>query len=73
VRTRFRSKHLFINCPFDRHYRPIFHAIVFSVSDLGFVPRCALEEDDSAEFRLSKIERIVEECRFGIHDLSAVG
>ena len=70
--TRLRSSDVFINCPFDPTYRPIFHAIVFSVYDLGFVARCALEEDDTAEFRLSKIERIIEECRFGINDLSAV-
>jgi hypothetical protein len=72
VTTRLRSSHVFINCPFDTAYRPIFNAIVFSVYDLGFVARCALEEDDSGEFRLSKIERIIEECRFGINDLSAV-
>lgn len=28
--------------------------------------------DDAAEFRLSKIERIIEECRLGINDLSTV-
>jgi hypothetical protein len=50
----------------------MFNAIVFSVYDLGFAARCALEEDDAGEFRLSKIERIIEECRFGINDLSAV-
>jgi hypothetical protein len=72
VTTRLRSSDVFINCPFDQVYRPIFHAIVFSVYDLGFVARCALEEDDAAEFRLSKIERIIEECKFGINDLSAV-
>jgi len=72
VSTRLKSSHVFINCPFDRGYRPIFDAIVFSVSCLGFVPRCSLEEDDASEFRLSKIERLVEECRFGINDLSAV-
>jgi hypothetical protein len=47
-------------------------SFVFSVHYLGFVPRCSLEEDDAGEFRLSKIERLVEECRFGINDLSAV-
>jgi hypothetical protein len=72
VATRLRSSHVFINCPFDTAYRPIFNAVVFSVYDLGFIARCALEEDDAAEFRLSKIERIIEECRFGINDLSAV-
>jgi hypothetical protein len=70
--THLRNSHVFINCLFDPGYRPIFDAIVFSVSDLGFVPRCSLEEDDAGESRLSKIERIVEECRFGINDLSAV-
>ena len=70
--ARLRSSDVFITCPFDRGYRPIFDAIVFSVYDLGFVARCALEEDDAAEFRLSKVERIIGECRFGIHDLSAV-
>jgi len=72
VPTRVRSNHVFINCPFDASYRPIFDAIIFTVYALGFVARCALEEDDAAEFRFSKIERIIEGCRFGINDLSAV-
>lgn len=50
----------------------MFEAIVFAVADLGFVARCAREEDDAGEVRLSKIERMIEECRFGINDLSAV-
>jgi hypothetical protein len=72
VSTRLRTSDVFINCPFDPGYRPIFDAIVFGVHDLGFTPRCSIEEDDAGEFRLSKIERIIEECRFGINDLSAV-
>jgi len=47
-------------------------AVVFAVYDLRFVARCSLEEDDAAEFRLSKIERMIEECQYGINDLSAV-
>ncbi len=72
VRTNVNSRDVFINCPFDATYRPLFEAIVFVVSDLGFVPRCALETDDAGESRLVKIERIIEECRYGINDLSAV-
>lgn len=34
--------------------------------------RSAREEDDSGEFRLAKIQRIIEQCRYGVHDLSAV-
>ena len=72
VTSNLKSNHVFINCPFDSGYRSIFNAIVFTVYDPGFVARCALEEDDAADFRLSKIERIIEECKFGINDLSAV-
>lgn len=72
VSARLKSNHVFINCPIDGRYRPIFNAIVFAVYDLGFVARCSLEEDDAGDFRLSKIERMIEECRFGINDLSAV-
>lgn len=67
-----RSSDVFINCPFDPSYAPMFNAIVFGVLHLGFAARCAREEDDAAEFRLAKIERIIEQCRFGINDLSAV-
>jgi hypothetical protein len=72
VSIRLKSNHVFINCPFDSSYEPIFTAIVFAVLDLGFVARCSLQEDDAAEFRLSKIERIIQECQYGINDLSAV-
>ena len=70
--SRLKGNHVFINCPFDTTYRPLFNAIVFTVHNLGFIPRCSLEEDDGAEFRLAKIERIIEECKFGINDLSSV-
>ncbi|MDX6464400.1 MAG: hypothetical protein QOE55_8097 [Acidobacteriaceae bacterium] len=70
--ARLKGNDVFINCPFDSRYEPIFTAIVFSVYDLGFVARCSLEEDDASEYRLAKIERMIEECRFGINDLSAV-
>ena len=63
---------VFINCPFDSEYWPIFEAIVFCVLDCGFVPRCALEEADSGTFRLSKIQLIIRASRYTIHDLSRV-
>jgi hypothetical protein len=63
---------VFINCPFDNDYWPPFEAIVFTVVACGFSPRCALEELDSGTVRLTKIQRIIRGCRFGIHDLSRV-
>jgi hypothetical protein len=44
--------------------------MVFAVQDSGFYPRSALEYDDAAQNRLDKILSLIEECRFGIHDLS---
>ena len=61
---------VFVNCPFDDKYRATFAAIVFSIFDCGFRPRCALELDDSGEVRIEKLFRIIESCRFGIHDLT---
>ena len=66
-----RSKDVFINCPFDSSYKPIFNAIVFAVCELGFRARCALEIDDAGDTRLDKITRIIGECKYGIHDISA--
>ena len=67
---RASTQDVFINCPFDDAYRPLFDAIVFTVFDSGFVARCALEVDDGGQVRIDKIFRIIDECRFGIHDIS---
>jgi len=61
---------VFINCPFDQKYRPIFNALVFVVHDCGYVARSALEIEDSGQVRIQKIEQIIEECQYGIHDIS---
>src|SRR5262245_19554392 len=64
------EKNVFINCPFDDLYNPLFQAIVFAVHDVGFRPRCALEASNAGQFRLSKIIDIISECKYSIHDLS---
>jgi hypothetical protein len=68
--NRAYERSVFINCPFDADYGPIFEAIVFAVMDCEFEPRCAREANDSSVARIDKIERIIEECRLGIHDIS---
>ncbi len=62
--------HVYINCPFDGEYQPLFQALVFAVHDCGFVARCALELDDGSQVRIDKIERMIGACRLGIHDIS---
>src|ERR1700738_4627256 len=61
---------VFINVPFDRSYLKLFHALVFTVHECGFVSRCALESDDGSEIRISKLYKIISDCSLGIHDLS---
>jgi hypothetical protein len=66
------SSDVFINCPFDDGYKPLFEATVFTIFDCGFRPRCALEADDGAKVRVEKIKDIIKECPLGIHDISRV-
>lgn len=61
---------VFLNCPFDQAYAAIFNAVVFTVYACDFRPRCALEMDDASETRIDKLYGIVEQCRYGVHDLS---
>lgn len=46
------------------------HALVFVVHDCGFVARSALEISDSSQVRIHKLFSLIEECRFGVHDIS---
>jgi hypothetical protein len=66
------ERQVFVNCPFDSQYGPIFEAIVFAIHACGFYSRCALENGDSDKVRLDKIIKMIDECELGIHDLSHV-
>lgn len=66
------KKSVFINCPFDGHYRRIFNAIVFAVYDCGFILRSALEAANNP-VRLSRIIQIINDSLYAIHDLSRAG
>jgi hypothetical protein len=61
---------VFVNCPFDVEYRPLFRSLVFTIEFCGFEARCALEVDDSGETRAEKLVRLIRGSRLGIHDIS---
>lgn len=63
---------VFINCPFDNDYLELYRACIFVVLDSGFIPRCSKEVNNAARSRLDNIVKIIEDCRYGIHDLSRV-
>jgi len=52
------NRDVFINCPFDDAYKPIFNGIVFTIVRSGFVAR------------FQKICSIIDESGYGIHDIS---
>jgi hypothetical protein len=64
---------VFLNVPFDKRYSRLSDALVFAVYDCGFVARSALEVEDSGKVRVEKILDIIEQSKFGIHDISRAG
>src|SRR3954468_13862831 len=64
------ERSIFVNCPLDEEYRSLFDAVVFAIYDCGYIARCALEVADASEVRIDKITRIIQGCRFGLHDIS---
>lgn len=66
------DKNVFVNCPFDDDYRQLLLSIIFTLKYLGYAPRLSLERADSAESRINKIVGLINESKFGIHDLSRI-
>ena len=63
---------VFVNCPFDSAYLPLLRPILFTVIDLGFIPRIALETLNSGRPRIEKIIALIESSKYAIHDLSQI-
>lgn len=61
---------VFVNCPFDDDYASTFDALIFAIRACGFRPRCARELDDGGQPRIEKLYDIINQCRYGIHDIS---
>src|SRR5438105_425063 len=66
------QRSIFINCPFDPTYQPLFRALIFAIEDCRFVARCSLEVEDSGEVRVHKIIKLIKECGLGVHDISRI-
>jgi hypothetical protein len=64
------GRNVFINCPFDDKYLPLFRAIIFTVHDMGFRARSALEASNAGHVRINKIQDIIAECKYSVHDIS---
>ena len=66
------NKNVFVNCPFDEEYLSLLRPILFTIIYLGFNIRIALERFDSGESRFNKICELIDQSKYGIHDLSRI-
>lgn len=71
IPKKFRTS-VFINCPFDEEYKLLLRPMLFTLVYAGLSPRLASEKSDSLEQRIEKILRLIQECKYSIHDLSRV-
>ena len=70
VDKKLSANDVFINCPFDGEYAETFKALIFTIFACGFRPRSARELDDGGQTRIEKLYNLINECRYGIHDIS---
>lgn len=63
---------VFVNCPYDDHFRPLLRPLLFTVLCADLNPRMAAERLNSGETRFSKIVELVRESKYAIHDLSRI-
>jgi hypothetical protein len=64
------EKSVFINCPYDDEFAPLFAAIVLTVAALGFTPRSARETAGEGDPRIVRIARGLMSSKYSIHDLT---
>jgi len=64
------DRNVFVNCPFDKNYTPLLRPLLFTIIHLGLNPRIALESKNSGSPRIEKIETLIRESLYAIHDLS---
>jgi len=60
---------VFLNFPFDVRYRDLYVALVSGLVLFGLKPKCVLEVSDG-KARLDRLIRLLEKCKYSIHDLS---
>ncbi|MGH9582892.1 MAG: hypothetical protein ACRD4O_08160, partial [Bryobacteraceae bacterium] len=62
---------VFLNIPYDAAFERLYLAYIAGISAFGLAPHTALEIPDSTR-RLDRIQDLLHQCRYSIHDLSRV-
>ena len=66
-----KNSKLFINCPYDKEYNPLFQILVYFSYLFSHEP-CFCSEDYSSSSRMNKIIQLIKETDIGIHDISRI-
>ena len=64
------ARSVFINCPFDDEYLPLFDAIIFATTACGYRPRSALESGSVSTPRMERVFEALTSSQYSIHDFS---
>jgi hypothetical protein len=62
---------VFLNIPYDEEFQSLYIAYIVGLIQLGLAPRLA-SEIVGGDRRLDKIFKLIQSCRYSIHDLSHV-
>ena len=62
---------VFLNIPYDNQFQNLCLAYICGIAAFGFFPRATLEIPGGSR-RLDRIFRLIQSCRFSVHDLSRV-
>ncbi len=60
---------IFINCPFDKEYEPMLHAMLFVCIYFDLAPQLS-ETRCSVDVRIHNINKLIMSSKYSIHDLS---
>lgn len=63
------QKSVFINCPFDKGYRPLIESLLFVLYFYDFEVKLSITQS-SAHDRLEEICKMIFDCKYTFHDLS---
>ncbi|MGA9671685.1 MAG: hypothetical protein WBQ94_20915 [Terracidiphilus sp.] len=64
-------KGVFLNVPYDEEFSSLYVAYIVGLCQLGLIPHLA-SEIPGGERRLDRIFKLIQNCRYSIHDLSRV-
>ena len=62
---------VFINCPFDSDYYSLLKSLLFTVIFCGLKPKLS-ETNDGDDIRVRQIQKLINESKYSIHDLSRI-